>query len=111
MGKIATDLSAIEKAALKAVQDVLSNDVKPSRLIAKRNKQPHYFTIRLDDERELCYIGHQMSNGNLSYIGCNRKNKCHFHVTISSPNDIYSIKNKLINKLKAIAQEENISLP
>jgi len=104
------NLSTIEQKALEAVRDVLKDYVKPGRLIPIRNTQSHYFTIRLDDRRELCFIVHKPSSGKLSYIGCNRTNEGYFKEEISSPDEIHSIKNKLVYKLKAIAREENISL-
>ena len=110
--KMATiaNLSNIEQKAFEAVRDVLKDYVKPDRLKWIRNTQPHYFTIRLDGRRELCYIVHRMSDGKLSYISCNRINDGYFKEEISSPDDILSIKDKLVYKLKAIAQEENIAL-
>jgi len=104
------DLSAIEQEALKAVRDVLKDYVEPGRLIWVRNTQPNYFTIRLDGRRELCFIVHRPASGKLSYIACNRTNEGYFKEYISSPNDIHSIKDKLVYKLKALAQEENIKL-
>jgi len=109
MGEV-TNLSAVEQKAYETVQSVLSEYVEPRRLIARRNSQPNYFTIRLDDKRELCFIVRQPASGNLSYIACNRTNDGHFKEEISSPADIPSIKDKLVYKLKAIAREEKIQL-
>jgi len=109
MGKVA-NLSGIEQKAFEAVQSVLSDYVKPHRLKPVRNEEKHYFSIKLDYGRELCYVVHKPSTGELSYIGCNRKNDGYFKEKISSPDRISSVKDKLVYKLKAIAREENIPL-
>jgi hypothetical protein len=120
MGKVTMDLSAVELKAFETVQSVLSSYVKPNRLRARRNEQSHYFTIRLDDRRELCHIHRHIRGplaGNLKHIYSRYGKSKNINIRhplderISSPNDILSLASKLVDALLNIASRNGIPLP
>lgn len=89
---IVRQLSNIEQQAFGVVNLILGNYVKPSHKLsaeARSNSKADYFTIRLDDEIEICYI--TLKNGNVASIVSD-----YFNIPIASPNEIYFHASKLI---------------
>jgi hypothetical protein len=103
---ITSDFSEVEEEAFEVVKSILKNDVKPiSRLSKRRNKELHYFNIRLDKKMTVCSVCRSLKNGNLTSF----ESRNHFCESIKSPNDILHHADKLVQALRDKAAKKYLT--